>query len=185
KSRKAKPVGLIPIYLPSLTAGPLGHNEAGQPNPPRPFLGGTPRPLGIKEQGDPNLRRAFGGSSQSAQLRMDPFLEEAYWKTYAFAANAVLVTEADEAEFNLFEGKIEDRNVAEYVKHRTEFFGSTAAYHTYAAISDEEHKEAKYRENQIEFRAEAEKVFHRWARTAHAHVGLEDAPNLIRRAQPH
>src|SRR6266511_1190320 len=161
KSRKAKPAGLIPIYLPSLTAGPLG----------------------INDHGDPNLRKPFGASSQSAQLRMDPFIEEAYWKICAFAANAVLVTEADDAEFNLFEGKIEDRNVAEYVKHRTEFFGSTAAYHTYAAISDEEHKEARYRENQIEFRSEAEKVFYRWVRKAYENIGVEDVPNMIRSGQ--
>jgi hypothetical protein len=183
KSRKAKPVGMIPIYLPSLTAGPLGHNDAGHPNRPRLLLGDTPGPLGINDHGDPNLRKPFLASTQSAQLRMDPLLEEAYWKICAFAANSVLVTEADDTEFNLFKGKIEDRNVAEYVKHRTEFFGSTAAYRAYAAESDEEHREANYRKSQIEFESDAEKVFYRWVRKAYEDAGVEDVPKMIRSGQ--
>ena len=103
--------------------------------------------------------------------------------TYPFAANVVLITEADEAEFNLLKDKIEDKDVAAYVKHRTDFFGSTAAYETYAVESDKEHEETKYRENQIELKGEAEKVFYRWVRKAYQNIGVENVPAVIRAEQ--
>ncbi|HBA87816.1 MAG TPA: hypothetical protein DCZ75_07435 [Geobacter sp.] len=55
-SRSPHPLGRDPFQPPTLTPGPLGHNDAASPDTPISFVGDTPGPLGIKDYADP-LRR--------------------------------------------------------------------------------------------------------------------------------
>ncbi|MBJ6798554.1 glycoside hydrolase family 24 protein [Geomonas propionica] len=63
-----------PFQRPSLTPGPLGHNDAASPDSPRSFVGDTPGPLGMKDHGDPNIKQLSGnvaglGGASAARSR--------------------------------------------------------------------------------------------------------------------
>lgn len=52
-SRIQGPIGLDPLSASPRTPGPLGHNDAADPNMPKTILWDTPGPLGICDHADP------------------------------------------------------------------------------------------------------------------------------------
>ncbi|QWV97210.1 glycoside hydrolase family 104 protein [Geomonas nitrogeniifigens] len=54
-----------PFQRPSLTPGPLGHNDAASPDTPRSFVGDTPGPLGVNDHAEPNPRLLRGEVSRA------------------------------------------------------------------------------------------------------------------------
>ncbi|WP_136524319.1 lysozyme family protein [Geomonas ferrireducens] len=67
-----------PFQRPSLTPGPLGHNDAASPNAPRTLVGDTPGPLGMNDHADPHaktetsaLRKNQGGAALSSFVTID------------------------------------------------------------------------------------------------------------------
>ncbi|MBU5638522.1 N-acetylmuramidase family protein [Geomonas sp. Red69] len=59
-----------PFQRPSLTPGPLGHNDAASPDTPRSFVGDTPGPLGHKDFASPTCVVVAdpGNSNQIAKI---------------------------------------------------------------------------------------------------------------------
>lgn len=55
-----------PFQRPTLSPGPLGHNDYASPDSPPNLRGDTPGPLGIKDHADPDARTAF------TQIRKPP-----------------------------------------------------------------------------------------------------------------
>jgi hypothetical protein len=90
------------------------------------------------------------------------------------------VTDDDKAEFNLLKHKISDPDVAAYVKHRKDFFGSRSAYFAFALDSDKELNEAKGLRRLIELSGQAQTIFYRWVRKAYFDAGVSDVPALIK-----
>jgi|GEM_PF-3006418 len=101
----------------------------------------------------------------------------------AEAPAAPALSVADLAEFELLKGKITDGSAAAYIRHRDEFFGSAAAYQSYAEIADAELDGTKGLRGRIEFtkQPEAQTVFYRWVRKAYENAGVSDIPGLINR----
>lgn len=56
-SRSPHPLGRDPFQRPTITPGPLGHNDAASPDTPASFVVDTPGPLGINDHADPLFRQ--------------------------------------------------------------------------------------------------------------------------------
>lgn len=167
-SRTPGPFGLNPFHLSPLTLGPLG-------DAPRGLIGDTPGTLGIHDYADPNMK-----------LKLSPYWEPQFPALSLSDYTLLLyVSKDDEAEFNLLKGKITDTSAAQYVQHRTAFFGSTAAYKALSVESDCELNATKRLRRLIELKEkpEAQTIFYRWVRKAYMDNGVEDVPGLIRRRE--
>ena len=97
------------------------------------------------------------------------------------AKSELTVTDEDKAEFKLLKGKITDADADAYMKHRNEFFGSRAAYATFAIESDMELNDTKNLRKLIELKGDAQTVFYRWVRKAYHNNGVADVPSMIKR----
>lgn len=91
------------------------------------------------------------------------------------------ISDEDKKEFDLLKGKIQDKDAAAYVAHRTKVFESPEVYQKFAAESDKELDETKGLRKRIEFVKEKDKqtLFYRWVRKAYKDAGVDDVPKLI------
>ena len=162
---------LSPDLFPARTPGSLGKNDAGDPQV-LAFVGDTPGPCG---RGDFAEALADRGTRYRLTLQWP-------WDDSS---------EADKAEFDRLKSKIADargkvfKDAAAYVKYRNAYFGSAAAYVSFAAESDTELEEQKGLRKLIEFdkkgQEEAQKVFYRWVRKALLkRDATTDVPKLIK-----
>ncbi len=166
--------------LSPFTPGPLGHNDFGSPDAPRFLLGDTPGSVGLKDLADPNwrFRLRWENLPCPASVNEDP-LTLMFYRAWRIA----LVKAAEEAEFKLLKGKINLKNVDEYIAKRNEYFGSAAEYEDYAVESDAELEDTKGLRKRIEMGAnpDAQKVFYRWVRKAYQKSGVNDVAGLVLR----
>ena len=141
----------------------------------------SPGPLGLNDAFDPNLpfrlelvvnRKPFASSFHllpENSLKL-PSPDEMF----------------AESEFKRLKGKISDTTVQEYVTRRTKIFGSTALYEQFATESDKELADNPGLRKLIEMGGKSEKdqyrqtVFYRWVRKAYLDSGAKDVPSLIK-----
>ena len=141
----------------------------------------SPGPLGLNDAFDPNLpfrlepvanRKPFASSFHllpENSLKL-PNPDEMF----------------AESEFKRLKGKISDTTVQEYVARRTAIFGSTALYEQFAAESDKELADNPGLRKLIEMGGKSETdqhrqtVFYRWVRKAYLNSGAKDVPSLIK-----
>jgi hypothetical protein len=180
KSRIIGACGRDGFTLSPFTPGPMGHNDFGSPDAPRFLLGDTPGSVGLKDLADPNFRfRLRWENLPCPEFTNDDPLQMIFFRAWRKA----LVRAAEEDEFKLLKGKINYKNVDDYIAYRNEFFGSAAAYEDYASESDAELETTKNLRKLIELGAnpEAQKVFYRWVRKAYQKNGVNDVAGLILR----
>lgn len=92
-STKPNPLGSDPFLASPNTPGPLGHNDAADPQTPEWFVGDTPGPLGIGDYADPKYARApkFTWSNQVLLASYGPLLVPAVVAKQAKAALPAIV----------------------------------------------------------------------------------------------
>ncbi|MBS1812080.1 MAG: hypothetical protein JST84_28210 [Acidobacteria bacterium] len=179
-SRNIISCGRDPFKLSPLTPGPLGHNDFGNPDAPRLLLGDTPGSVGMKDLADPHHRlRLSWETLPCPEFTADDPLQMIIFR----AMRKALVRAAEESEFKLLKGKINLKNVDDYIAYRNEYFGSAAEYEDYSYESDTELESTKGLRKLIEMgeNPEAQKVFYRWVRKAYQKKGVNDVSELILR----